>query len=77
MYLLLSECLDEPAHAHSLIHLSDFLTAFTLYAILVWVVFYCISLCFLVLKQTDMQEIKGEKCFIIVLIKFLLINTYG
>ena len=61
MFLRASKDLDEPAHMWSVIDGSAFLTIFTLYVILVWGVFYCIHLCFLVLNQTDMREIKEKK----------------
>ena len=55
-YLQASKDLDEPTHTCSLKDASAFLSDFTLYIIQVWVVFYCIWRCFLVLSQTIMQE---------------------
>ena len=40
---------NTPANTRSLINASAFLTVFTLFVILVWGVFYCTSLCFLIL----------------------------
>ena len=61
MYLRASKDLGEHAHARSLIYASAFLTVFTLYVVLVWGVFYCIHLCFLVL---NILETKEEEMFV-------------
>ena len=56
MYLQASKGLDVCAHMRSLIDVSAFLTIFTLNVVLVWGVFYCILLCFLVLNQTNIID---------------------
>ena len=53
MYLQASKDIDVSAHTRSLIDVSAFLTIFTLNVVLVWGLFYCIRLCFLVLNQTN------------------------
>ena len=70
MYLRASKDLDEPADMHSLIDASAFPYVFALYVVLVWGVFYCIRLCFLVLSQTNMRELKTENIFVFKYILF-------